>query len=54
MLTILCVDDDPIMHTHKKRLFDHIIGFEAQGSQVRMDLVDGSHNLKLSLSNILS
>lgn len=33
---------------------DHIIGFEAQGSQVRMDLVDGSHNLKLSLSNILS
>ena len=23
MLTILCVDDDPIMHTHLKRLFDH-------------------------------
>lgn len=33
---------------------NHIIGFEAQGSQVRMDLVDGSYNLKLSLSNILS
>lgn len=46
---MLDVDDGSI-----KIDIDRIVGFEAQGSQVRMELIDGGHFLKLPLSQILS